>query len=126
MLGLDLPADLHVTVARLTPSAHIATVTGELDLHNAEELRARLWPLGDAARSTVIADLCGVSFIDSTALGVLTALAKRLRERGGDLVVASSDPRLRRLLEVTGLLAVLRCESSLAEAVERVVDGSAA
>jgi anti-anti-sigma factor len=126
MLRIELPAELDVIVARLDATSHVATISGELDLHNAAELRRRLAPLGEGRRSTVIADLCNVSFIDSTALGVLTALAKELRAGGGELVVATTDPRVRRLLEVTGLLKIMHCEPSLAEAVERVVGHPAA
>jgi anti-sigma B factor antagonist len=122
---VDTSAELRVTVARLNPSAYVATITNELDLHNAAELRDSLSPLATAPRTTVIADLCGAPFIDSTALGVLTGLAKQLRDSGGELVVASDDPRLRRLLEITGLLSVLRYEPSLAAAVEKRVGDSA-
>jgi anti-sigma B factor antagonist len=114
------PLDFDLTLARLAPRTHVATVRGELDLYSEPDLRHVLGPLVDVAHATVILDLCAAPFVDSTALGTLTALAKRLRAGGGRLVVASDDPRLRRLLELTGLLAVLWFESSLAEAVERV------
>jgi anti-sigma B factor antagonist len=113
----DLRFDL--TVARLTPRTHVATVTGELDLHTEPHLRRWLSPLADRDGATLIVDLSGAPFVDSTALGTLTALARRLREGGGELVIASDDPRLRRLLELTGLLAFMSFESSLAGAVER-------
>jgi anti-anti-sigma factor len=69
--------------------------------------------------------MSGIAFIDSTALGVLSALARQLRAGGGNLVLATDDPRLRRLLELMGLLALMDVESSLAGAVERVVRGQA-
>jgi anti-anti-sigma factor len=112
--------DFDLTLARLAPRTHVATVRGELDLHTEGDLRRSLAPLVDVADATVIVDLCGAPFVDSSALGTLTACACRLRAGGGDLVIASNDPRLRRVLELTGLLAVLSFESSLAGAVERV------
>lgn len=122
MAALDNQAELRVTVAQLAPSAHVASVSGELDLYNASDLRDRLYPLADGGRPEhVIADLGGVTFLDSTALGVLTGLAKRLRTHGGELVVVTPDPRLRRLLEITGLSGVLHLERTLTEAVEGVV-----
>ncbi len=115
---VDTPEELRVTVARLEPSTYVATITGELDLHSAPALRDRLRPLAATPGTTVIADLCGAPFIDSTALGVLTDVARQLRDGGGELVIASDDPRLRRLLEITGLLSLLSFETSLAAAVE--------
>src|SRR4051812_40185797 len=103
-----------LTLARLAPRTHVATVTGELDLHTEQDLRRRLEPLADTADESLIVDLCGSRFIDSTALGTLEALAGRLRAGGGELVIASDDPRLRRLLEVSGMLAFMSVESSLA------------
>ena len=119
----DAP-DLDVTVARLGPAAHVASVSGELDAHTAPFLRRRLLPLAERVpESQLIVDLAGVTFLDSTALGVLIGTAKLLQEHGGALVVASADPRLRRLFELAGVLPLLRLERTLAEAVERVVAG---
>jgi anti-sigma B factor antagonist len=112
--------DFDLTLARLAPRTHVATVRGELDLYTEGDLRRSLAPLVDLADSTVIVDLCAAPFVDSTALGTLTACARRLRAGGGDLVIASDDPRLRRLLELTGLLALMSFEPSLAGAVKRV------
>src|SRR3954464_1747026 len=105
------------TVAELGPSTHVATISGDLDLYNADDLRTHLAPLIEREHETLIVEMSGVSFIDSTALGVLVAAAKQLRSHAGLLVVASGDPRFRRLLEVTGLLAVLELEPNLAKAV---------
>jgi anti-sigma B factor antagonist len=125
MALVDTSAELSVTVAALSDARKVATLGGELDLYNAETLRARLWPLAATPGTVVIADMSGIAFIDSTALGVLSALARQLRAGGGNLVLATDDPRLRRLLELMGLLALMDVESSLAGAVERVVRGQA-
>jgi anti-anti-sigma factor len=53
---------------------------------------------------TVVVDLDGVSFIDSSGLGVLVACLKRLRERNGSFaVVAGGTSSLHKLLALTGL-----------------------
>jgi anti-anti-sigma factor len=111
--------ELRVDIARLDRS-HVVALTGELDLHTSGTLRESLAPRLSGGDGDVILDLSGIAFIDSTALGVLIEAARRLRERGAELIVATDDPRLRRLLEITGLLGTLRHERTLAEAVERV------
>jgi anti-sigma B factor antagonist len=111
--------ELHVRVARVD-GAHVVTVTGELDLHTTGPIRDTLAPLAEKGDGDLILDLTGISFVDSTALGVLVSTAKRLRERDAELVVVTDDPRLRRLLEITGLLGAFAHEPTLADAVERV------
>jgi anti-anti-sigma factor len=58
----------------------------------------------DAGAPNVVVDLDGVSFIDSSGLGVLVACLKRLRERDGSfVVVARETSSLHKLLALTGL-----------------------
>jgi anti-sigma B factor antagonist len=116
--------EVRVRVARLD-RAHVVSVTGELDLHGAAALRDALAPLVAGSDGDVIVDLDAIAFMDSTALGVLVAATKRLRRQGRELVVATDDPRLRRLLEITGLLRMLAHERTLADAVVRVGDHAA-
>jgi anti-sigma B factor antagonist len=117
--------EFELMLAQLAPGLHVATIAGEVDLHNEAELRERLWPLADRQGASVIVDLSGVSFVDSTAIGVFTALAKQLRAGGGRFVIASGDPRIRKVLDVAGLLSFLHLEPSLARAVE-TIDGASA
>ena len=123
MRYVELPEEMRVTVARVGRETHVATVTGELDLAVAADLRERLWPFAQEDTRTLIVDLSGVTFVDSTSLGAIAATAQQLRSHGGELVVATDDPRLRHLLEITGLLGVLRLEQTLAAAVGGAVDG---
>ena len=54
--------------------------------------------------STLVVDLTGVTFIDSTALGVLIE-AKKLSDGAGETMrIAVSDPRILKIFEITGLI----------------------
>jgi anti-sigma B factor antagonist len=95
----------HTTLQLRRPRRADHTVleaAGELDLAYAGELRAKL---AEAAvpGGRVVVDLGRVEFLDSTALGVLVAAAKRQRATGGEVVVRSPQPRIRRVFELTGL-----------------------
>lgn len=114
-------SELRVTVARLAPAAHVATVTGELDASNAALLLRRLRPIAERAHSHLIVDLSGVTFADDAAYEVLATTAELLGRTGGELVVATDDPRLRRLIEPRAAAAPWQLERTLVEAVERVV-----
>jgi anti-anti-sigma regulatory factor len=118
-MKLDGDRTYELTVARLSATAHVATVSGSIE--GLIDLSEILSPLADRAGSTVIVDLCGAAFVDPRGLAGLGSLADRLVARGGELVIASSDPRLRKHFGLKGLLAPLRMESSLAKAVESSV-----
>jgi stage II sporulation protein AA (anti-sigma F factor antagonist) len=78
-------------------------VAGEVDLDTAEQLAAGL----GACHGTVVVDLAGVTFIDSSGLGTLVRARNRLTSEGGGLLVAEPTERVRRLFELTGLTELL-------------------
>jgi anti-sigma B factor antagonist len=101
---------------------------GELDLYAAPELKRRLASAIDAGKTRIVVDLTDAAFMDSTALGVLLGALKRLRVRDGALAVASEQPTILRILEVTGMNQVLdlypTADDALA-AVEHRTDSTA-
>ena len=66
-----------------------------------------------AKHPNVVVDLQGVTFLDSTALGVLVAASRHCRGLGGTLRLVISEPRVRRVLEITGLTDVFSIHRSL-------------
>jgi anti-sigma B factor antagonist len=98
--------------------AALLTATGELDLYAAAQLHDALGPLVEREPTALIVDLSGVSFIDSTALGELVGAAKVMRSNGAAFVVVSSDPRIVRLLEITGLTLLFALRKTLAEVLD--------
>lgn len=87
-------------------------VSGEVDLHTAPRLRTALdeavaSAAGSADPSTVLVDLSGVGFMDSTGLGELVAAHKALARAGRHLHVVVANARVSRLLSLTGLDDVL-------------------
>ena len=52
----------------------------------------------------VTLDLHGVSFVDSSGLGVLVGALKRLREAGGErFVIVGAQDAVRKIFTITGL-----------------------
>lgn len=109
--------EFHVTVARLTRELALVSVSGELDLHTAPDLRDGLEKAGAVGVDTVIVDLSKISFIDSTGLGVLVQGTKRREGPGQSLVLVTNDPRTSRVIEVTGLGRVLPTFATLHDAL---------
>ena len=83
-------------------------VKGELDLAAAPTLLRRLDDALEAdPGGSLEVDFGGVTFIDSTGLGVLVACNKRACTAGGTLVVTNASPSVRHVFEITGLDKVL-------------------
>jgi len=78
-------------------------LSGEIDLAVAPVLKARLEHLRTGGASTIVVDLLDATFLDSIALGVLVDALGQCREAGGDLYVVVDEPRILKVLEITGL-----------------------
>jgi anti-sigma B factor antagonist len=92
----------------------VVRVDGEIDVATAPQLRECLHGVIARGPSEVVIDLLGVTFLDSTALGVLVGALKRCREVGGELHLVVSDPRIMKIFEITGLDKVFPLSDSLA------------
>ena len=91
----------------------VIAVGGEIDVATAPQLRECLHRVIAQGSSTVVIDLLAVTFLDSTALGVLVGALKRCRELGGELHVVVADPRIMKIFEITGLTNVFTITDSL-------------
>ncbi|MFD7919327.1 STAS domain-containing protein [Streptomyces sp. NPDC059740] len=98
-----------------TASAYVLAPTGELDADAEVELRESLDAAVAAGCGHVVLDLSRVTFADSTALQLVLAAHLRC-----DLRLAGPlAPEVRRLIDVTGMNAVLHLFPSVAEAAAR-------
>jgi anti-sigma B factor antagonist len=95
----------------------VVTATGEVDLSSASLLREAVGVLLFADRADLVVDLTGVTFLDSTGLGLLVGAAKRARSAGGTLRLVCDNARVLRLLRITGLDKTLPLYPDLASAV---------
>jgi anti-sigma B factor antagonist len=96
----------------------VLRVGGEIDLYTSPQLRERLLEAAASAEAApfVALDLTGVSFVDSSGLGVIVGGLKHVRERNGDLqVVASDDSPVAKLLSLTSLDGAIRRLGSIEE-----------
>jgi len=100
---------------RLDDDVPVISVIGEIDVATAPQLRESLHGVIAAGRATVVLNLLEVTFIDSTALGVLVGGLKRCRELGGELHVVVADARIRKIFEITGLNKVFPLARALAD-----------
>src|SRR5947208_1785551 len=118
---MELPvAEFRICAAVLDEEVHVVSVAGELDLHTAGELSAELDGAIARRPKRVVVDLGGVTFLDSTALGVLVTAAKHARAVGAATLVVTDDPHTLKIFRITGLDAVLELRRTLSDAVAGV------
>lgn len=110
---------LSIATEPVDDTTAVVTLVGEVDLWSAPELKRALYAVLATGRKRVIVDLAGVRFMDSTALGVLVAIERRM---AGDatLALAAPSPEVLRVFELTGVSAGFRIFAARDAAVEHV------
>jgi len=75
-----------------------------------------------AAKPRVVLNLGAVPVIDCSGIGVIAALCRAARDLGGDLRLLGVPKRPRQLLDVCGLLRVIRTFETEEDALASIVD----
>lgn len=81
--------------------------TGDLDIATAAGLRDQIVNRRATGVSHLTLDLAGVKFMDSVGISLLVSAHNRVVEEGSEMTLILSA-RLKRLMEVTGLVELLR------------------
>lgn len=113
-------APFRVDDREISPDSHVIEVSGDVDLFTAPEFKERVIQVIEQGKTHLVIDLTNVSFIDSTALGVLVGALKRVRPDGGSIAVVAPDERIRGLFEMMGLDAAFAIHGTRADAVRAI------
>jgi anti-sigma B factor antagonist len=103
-----------------TSDVPVVRLTGELDIDQAVRVREHLDKVIDAGTVRLVIDLSDVSYIDSTGLGMLVAVHKRLIAEQGFYVLTVPRASQRKVFEITGLSTVLVIVESLEDALSHI------
>ena len=86
----------------------IARVTGELDHCSAPAVRRELDRLiGDPSVRRLVLDLSGMTFMDSSCIGVILGRYREMRARGGRVAVRSMNPHVEKIFFLSGMNQVI-------------------
>jgi anti-sigma B factor antagonist len=88
---------------------------GELDIAHAPLLQDSIESPELAATQTVVLDLQGLTFLDSTGLRVILAAREQCWRRGQEFAITQGSEQVQRLLSVTGVGEHLRTLASADE-----------
>ena len=81
-----------------------ATLSGELDQHSAGDVRQKLNALlEDKHVKRIEYDLAGVTFMDSSGIGVILGRYRTLAARGGSMDVLNASRSIERILRMSGV-----------------------
>lgn len=81
----------------------IMEIEGQLIVGNRQELKQKMLEELEKGGRKFLIDFDKTGYIDSSGLGVLVSLSKKIREQGGDLRLANLNEDLRTLFELTKL-----------------------
>ena len=95
----------------------VVAVAGSLDALTADALAEAMQAQVRAGRTRLVAALAGLDYTSSAGLRVLLATVKDARSRGGDLRVAGAQPRVQRVLTLSGFTDILRSYPDVPSAV---------
>jgi anti-sigma B factor antagonist len=96
----------------------VVDVEGQLIVGNRQELKQKVLEELEGGERTFVIDFENTGYIDSSGLGVLVSLSKKIREQGGELRLAGLNEDLRTLFELTKLDTLFKIADTRSEALQ--------
>jgi anti-sigma B factor antagonist len=96
----------------------LVEVEGQLIVGNRQELKQQVLDRLERGDRKFVIDFANTGYIDSSGLGVLVSLSKKIREQGGELRLSSLNEDLRTLFELTKLDTLFRIADTKEKALE--------
>ena len=109
-LGSPIHHPFEIEVVTSDGAVHVKP-RGELDIATAGLLEAGLLRAEATSAPTVVLDLAGVSFIDSTGLRTLLSAHARSRQDGDRLRIVGASEQARKLFTIAGVLELVKPSS---------------
>ena len=101
---------MEITRKRI-PDGIIARLSGEIDHHNAAEARAQLDGIIESERPLRFGlDLSGVTFCDSSGLGLVMGRMRKCSDSGSMLVIVNPSPAADKILRIAGMDRIIKIQ----------------
>jgi anti-sigma B factor antagonist len=104
---------------RLEPPFLIVRYDGDVDLRSAPEFHTLLQEVTASAAQDVILDLSAVRYMDSSAVGAIVDIKRRLERAKRSLILVGLQPRVRSVFEISKLDRFFVIAADLAEVRSR-------
>ncbi|MEA5004582.1 MAG: STAS domain-containing protein [Christensenella sp.] len=88
----------------------VVLLDGDLDLNSVNDFKRRMDESIEEYKAGVSIDCSALRYIDSTGLGVLVSILKKVKEYDGTMKILQLKPYLFKIFDVTGLTKVFEIE----------------
>lgn len=88
----------------------MASLNGDLDLNSVNSFKIKMDDAISEHKADILVDCKELRYIDSTGLGVLVSILKKVKEYGGTMYIKNLKPYLFKIFDVTGLTNVFEIE----------------
>jgi len=96
----------------------VVGVDGQLIVGNRQDLKQKVLDALEGGTRRFVIDFTKTGYIDSSGLGVLVSLSKKVREQGGELRLAGLNEDLQTLFELTKLDSLFQISDTRERALE--------
>ena len=103
---------------RTQDGVDVIDVTGQLDAFTTPDVKAEFKKLTDARRYKLALNLENVSYVNSTAIGAIVAVAQQVRRRKGDLKIFGMKADIRKVFDLVGASKILEIFETEQEALK--------
>ncbi|MHB8146556.1 MAG: STAS domain-containing protein [Vulcanimicrobiaceae bacterium] len=98
--------DIKVIVREAQGDCNVVELGGEIDVYTSPKVKDAISDLIDRGIYNLVINLENVRYIDSTGLGVLIGGLKRVREHGGSVNLVCTNPQIKKIFDITGLVKI--------------------
>ncbi len=102
---------------RVANGVVVVSIDGQLIVVNRQDLKQLVQDALDRGDRKFVFDFTRTAYIDSSGLGALVSISKRVREAGGEMRLAGLNEDLRSLFELTKLDTLFPIAETAADAL---------
>ena len=110
--------DIKVNTRQLSEGVYAVEVQGEIDVYTSPRVKETINELIEGSHYNFVINLEGVRYIDSTGLGVLIGALKKVREHNGRIVLICTNPQIKKIFNITGLIKIFEIYKDEEEALK--------
>lgn len=99
----------------------IVRIQGDIDHHETNKIRDKIDTyLRNGQAKNIVFDFNGVTFMDSSGIGLLMGRYRQVKQMEGQVVLSNVSPQLDRILKISGVYTLMENYTSLEEALKAI------
>lgn len=92
-------------------------IDGEVDTYTSSKIKQDILQVVEQTPKIIIS-MEKVKFIDSTGLGILIGVLKKVKEKEGEMIIVSPNSYINQIFEITGLFKVFKIVENTQQAID--------